>query len=301
MGCRQLVVLAAIAVACGASACGSDDEGGSDRPVALVVETSDPSTNKVEIEAPASIEAGPVRLTLRNRGDTPHDAQLFKVDGRHDGADLVDDVLEAVDSQPKPAWMHPAGGVAPVRPGAQAAATQVLEAGTYYIADTQERPDGRRRTNGAKGGIAKLEVTGEGGGELPRTPARITASGDGFKASGLEAGRNRVTFRNAGGELHQVVALPVDTRGKSLVAGAREAIRRRSGTAWVPVDVEGSRATTALDSGRALVSELTLERRPYVFVCFLSDRKGGPPHAYQGMASVLDLSSGKERPGAGAR
>lgn len=308
MGCTRLAVMAAIAAVCGVSACGSDDDGGSDRPVALVVEASDPSEVEVELRAPASVEAGPVRMTLENQGDTLHDAQLFKVDGKRRGTEVVQEVLEAVDSAPKPAWIHPAGGVAPVRPGASATTIQVLEPGTYYIADTQERPDGRRRTNGDKGGVAKLEVTGEEGGELPKTPATITADDrDGFKATGLRPGRNRVTFRNAGGELHQLVALPVErdpsrrSDRAALEEGARAAIQRRSETAWVPVDVEGSRATTALDSGRELVTELALEPRPYVFVCFVSDRRGGVPHVYKGMASVLDLSSETERPGAGAR
>jgi hypothetical protein len=305
---KQLAVLAAIAAVCGASACGSDDEGGdggggSGGRTALVVQTTDPSSDEVRIQAPDSVEPGPVRMTLENRGDTLHDAQLFKVDGKRDGDDVVNEVLEAVDGSPKPAWMHPAGGVPPVRPGASATTTQALEPGTYYIADTQERPDGRRRTNGAKGGVAKLEVAGEPtGGKMPATTGIVTATEDkGFITRNLKAGRNRVLFRNAGRELHQAVALPVEPGGKSLVEGARAAIGRREGTAWVPVDVEGSRATVALESGREQVTELTLERKPYVLVCFLSDRKGGVPHAYQGMASLIDLSSGRERRASDAR
>jgi hypothetical protein len=308
MSRKQLAVLAAIAV-CGVSACGSDDDAdeggvGSAGGETLVVRTSDPNPDKVEMQAPKSVEAGSIRMTLENRGDTLHDAQLFKVDGKRSGAELVDAVLEGVDSAPKPGWMHPAGGVAPVRPGAEATISQRLEPGTYYIADTQERPDGGRRTNGAKGGIAKLEVTGQpsGSSTLPNTNATITATDDqAFIARGLTPGRNRVLFRNAGRQIHQAVALPIEPGSKSLVAGARAAIARRSGTAWVPVDVEGSRATTALDAGREQVVDLTFERRAYVLVCFLSDRKGGAPHAYQGMASLLDLSSAKGRPDAGAQ
>ena len=122
MSRKQLAVLAAIAV-CGASACGSDDDAdeggaGSAGGGTLVVTTSDPNPDEVEMQAPSSIEAGSIRITLENRGDTLHDAQLFKVDGKRDGGDLVDVVLEGVDGAPKPACMHPAGGVAPVRPGA---------------------------------------------------------------------------------------------------------------------------------------------------------------------------------------
>jgi hypothetical protein len=303
---KLLAVLALIAAVCGVSACGSDDDaggggGGSGRATSVVVETTDPNADKVEMRATAAVDAGPVRMTLENRGDTLHDAQLFKVDGKHDGDDIVNEVLEAVDGGPKPGWVQPTGGVPPVPPGETATTTQPLEAGTYYIADTQERPDGGRQTNGAKGGVARLEVGGEFAGTVPKTRAIVTATDkEGFVTRGLKPGRNRVLFRNAGRELHQAVALPIE-RGEPLDAGARAAIARRSGTAWVPVDVPGSRATVALDTGREQVTELTLEPRAYVLVCFLSDRKGGVPHAYQGMASVLDLSSGKERPGAGAR
>ena len=252
-----------------------------------MVETTDPSKDKVSMTAPSSVEAGLVRITLRNRGDTLHDAQLFRIDGEHTATDLNYGLLEKVDSAAKPKWAHPEGGVAPLRPGENATVTQVLEPGRYFIADTQERETavGGKSVNAVKGGIAELEVTGEGGGELPKTPVTVTARDDGFDAKGLRPGANRVTFVNAGEELHQVVAFPV-APGLSYRQAANRLLQREAYTGWVPVDVPHTRATTVLESGQRQITVLDLPRGRYLFGCFVSDRAGGPPHLSQTMTAV---------------
>ena len=92
---------AALAATCLAAAlltaCGSGDGGGGGGG-RVVVETTDPSKDKVSMTAPSSVEAGLVRITLRNRGDTLHDAQLFRIDGEHTATDLNYGLLEKVDS-----------------------------------------------------------------------------------------------------------------------------------------------------------------------------------------------------------
>ena len=192
---------AALAATCLAAAlltaCGSGDGGGGGGG-RVVVETTDPSKDKVSMTAPSSVEAGLVRITLRNRGDTLHDAQLFRIDGEHTATDLNYGLLEKVDSAAKPKWAHPEGGVAPLRPGENATVTQVLEPGRYFIADTQERETavGGKSVNAVKGGIAELEVTGEGGGELPAVddgrPVQHIGSAYG---NPLRASRNRARSR----------------------------------------------------------------------------------------------------------
>ena len=255
----------------------------------LSIETSDPSADRVVVEAPATFDAGEVEIELRNRGDMLHDAQLFRVDGDRRAADVVS-VLELADSAPKPAWLHPAGGVAATGPGQTARVHQVLEPGTYYVADTQERddPSGARSTNAAKRGIVRIEVGGSASGALPDTPALITATDYDFESSGIVAGSNQVTFRNAGREIHQAVALPIP-RGMPSAAGESWVLDAEVDTGWVPVDVPHSRATAALDGGDEQVTEMTLSPGRYVLVCFVSDRKGGPAHLRRGMTAALTV------------
>jgi hypothetical protein len=282
-------VVAAIAALGMATACGSDDESSSS--AAIVIETTDPSPDEVSVQAPETVPAGLVKIELRNAGDTLHDAQLFRVDGDQTANDVAS-VLEASDAEPWPRWLRAAGGVAPVAPDGRASVDQVLAPGKYYVADTQERadPSGARVTNAAKDGIAKIEVTGgDGDSALPSTPATITAREYGFDTTGIVAGRNRVTFRNAGREFHQVVAFPIPD-DVSFKAGKEAVLGEQATTGWVPVDVPHDRATAVLEGRGEQVTELTFQEGRHLLLCFVSDRAGGGAQWTLGMASRLDVA-----------
>ncbi|HEX2162284.1 MAG TPA: hypothetical protein VHF88_10750 [Thermoleophilaceae bacterium] len=283
------MAIAALAVFVGSNAvwaCADGDSSG--EPTRVVIEVRDPSPARVALSAPRSVPAGTVTIELRNRGDTHHDAQLFRVDNGRTSAEVVG-VLESSDSASKPGWLHPAGGVAATSPGDTATVTQILAPGTYYVADTQERAmaNEARRTNATKGGIVRFVVEGEADAELPKTAATITASDDGYKTDGIVAGPNRVTFRNAGKELHQAVALPIDEE-LGYREGRRRALARHDDTGWVPVDVRHERATAVLEDGGEQIVELTFDPGRYVLLCFVSPRAGGAAQWQLGMSSELE-------------
>ena len=48
-------------------------------------------------------------------------------------------------------------------------------------------------------------------------------------------------------------------------------------------------ATAVLAPGQSITTDLTLASGTYVFVCFLSDREGGPPHVAEGMVGSVDI------------
>lgn len=290
MAWRALAALATCAATCWLSACGGDGDTG--QPTSIAIETRDLGPYDVSMRAPDTVPAGPVEIELRNRGDMLHDAQLFRVDGDRKAADIVD-LLESADNETKPRWLHPAGGVAPVRPNGAATVRQVLAPGVYYAVDTQERtgPDGGALINAAKDGIARIEVTGDGGGTLPDTPATIVAKEYGYDVDGIVAGTNRVTFRNAGNQFHQAVALPVASDVPYREAKLN-AIHSLGDTGWVPVDVPHERATTVLEGGGEQITELTLGPGRYVLLCFVSDRVGGGAQWAIGMNSKLQVPGG---------
>jgi hypothetical protein len=285
---RAPAVLAALAAIGCATACDSD-ESSSSATATIVIETTDPRANKVQLQAPPTVPAGPVEIELRNRGDTPHDAQLLRVDGRHAPSEVAA-FLEDFDGTPRPRWLHAAGGVAPVGPGGSATVRQVLEPGIYIVADTQEREDRLWMTNAAKGGTATFEATGDGGGGLPATPARITARDGGFDVAGIRPGRNRVTFRNAGREPHQAVALRLRDAGPVALA-KRIAVERIGDMTWVPVDVPGNRATTVLDPGDEQIATLDFEPGRYVVLCLVPPRSGGEAQWKTGTATNLSVGA----------
>jgi hypothetical protein len=282
-------VLVLWAVLLGLSACGDDGE----RPRrTIAIEARDLSKEKPRLGAPARARAGLVDLQLRNDGDMLHDAQLFRIEGRHSLTKLVIDWLEDLDSAEKPAWAHPEGGVAPVRPGDTATVTQVLRPGSYLIVDTQERKGLWPTTNAAKGGATRLVVSGRPRGRLPETSASITATDSGFEVDGVGSGPQELTFANTGKELHHVVALPVP-EGPSWAKAKRDLIDGQSGIealGWVPVDgIDRARGTTVLESGGSQVTELDLDPGRYALVCVVSDRKGGASHLVRGMATELNV------------
>lgn len=280
---RRAIAIAAIVAACYLVATSSD------RPPKVVIETNDLSPDELLMRVPSTVSAGLVEIELRNNGDMLHDAQLFRIDGDRTAGDVVS-ALEQSDNEPKPRWLHPTGGVAPTAPGETATVTQVLQPGTYYVADTQERKtaSGGHLTNAAKRGIARIEVRGETGDELPDAAATITAREYEFDAERVEAGTNSVTFRNAGREFHQVAAFPIPA-GVSWRAGRRAVLRRWGDTGWVPVAVPDEHATTVFEGGGEQVVEMTFEPGRYLLLCFVSDWTGGSPQWMSGMESRMTV------------
>jgi len=263
------------------TACGSDDESSSSsKPQNLAVEVTGQGQGKFSLEAPESVEAGVVEISLETPGDqTSHDAQLVRVEGDHS----VDEVLEfiAKEGAPTPDWLFAAGGVGPTATGASA--TQQLAPGTYYILDTGEPEGDDVKSYAEEGATAALEVTGEAtDGELPSTDAKITATEYSFTASGLKAGKNEVEFDNAGKELHHVIAFPY-AEGADFAAVKKAFSEMGEPSGPPPVDFEGITASAVLEGGTKQVAELDLKRGKYALVCFVSDRKGGPPHVAKGM------------------
>lgn len=288
--------LAALAVAglCALSACGDDDDstaGGSAsdtaEAAAVTFTTTEPAKGRVAIDGPSSIDAGLVDITLRNSTKGPHDAQLVRVAGDQTARQVIDKVIDTEEGAPTPDWAHAGGGVGSVEGGASGTVTQVLLPGTYYVVDT-ESGEGEGPPNARKGGIAKFEVAGSEGGELPATDATITTDEYSFDPAGIKPGKNRLTFENAGNELHHVIAFPMREGAKfSEVTKLFASEREPKGPP--PVDFERFESTAVLDGGEEQVTEMDFKRGKYALVCFVADRAGGPPHVAKGMVAELDV------------
>lgn len=269
-------------------ACGSDDDssgggGGASGATKLAIEVTDPAKGEAVIEAPKSVKAGLVEVTLTNSGKRPRGAQLVGVDGQHSAEEVRKQIIDTPDGAPTPDWAHARGGTGIVGPGQTATAMQVLEPGSYYIADLGDDEESATKT-----AIAKLEVTGEGGGELPQTEASIVAKEYSFETSGLKAGKNRLTFDNAGKELHHAIAFPLK-KGATLAEVKKVFASEEEPKGPPPVDFKQAVGTAVLDGGEKQVTDIEFKPGKYVLVCFISDRKGGPPHVAKGMISEAEI------------
>ena len=274
------------------AACGDDDGGGSSAPRKFAVEVVQGGDNRFRLSAPRSVEAGLVEITLTSpAAETSHDAQLVRVEGDHTVDEVVRTLADA--GGPIPPWMTPAGGVGQTDAGATGRAVQRLAPGTYHILDTGE-PDGDDvKSYFETGAVATFQVTagghpvrprpgGPGADDLPQTTAKITARDDAFSVRGLTAGRNEVEFANAGNEPHQVIAVPY--REGATLADVKKAFAEQGPPDGPPpVDFENLTGSAVLDGGARQVTELALKRGKYALVCFVSDRRGGPPHVAKGM------------------
>ena len=200
------------------------------------------------------------------------------VDGDQSAREVLQVIARAGEGGRLPEWLHAAGGGGHRRAGQTATAIQPLEEGTHHILDTS--------SEGSQGAQATFEVTGGGGDvEPPDAPATVTASEYTFKTSGLKAGSNRVRFENAGQEPHHIIMAPIK-RGKK-IDDVRAFARTDKGEP--PVEEEKFMGTAVLDGGASQVVDLELEKGKYAALCFITDRKGGPPHAVKGMVTEVDV------------
>lgn len=263
--------------------CGSDGGGG---PGAKAVVTfSDPSGGTITLKAPKTVPAGSVEVTVKNTGNRLHGVQLVRVEGKRSAGEVVSKVLTSKDGAPTPDWAFAAGGVSSVAPGASKATTLILRPGTYFIADDGDAAG----LNYAVGGIAQLEVTGSAdGGKLPDTDATIVAKENSFATDGLKAGENRVTFENAGQELHQVFAVPV-AKGSTFAQVKQALTSDTPPSGPPPFDEKKLVRTSVLEGGSSEVTTLQLQAGTYAFADFTSDRAGGPSHAAKGMITEVKI------------
>ena len=285
---RNLPALGALALVAASlvlGACGDDDEGGqaaAATPTKLAITASE-AGKQSRLSVPESVPAGVVTVELTNTGKAFHEAQLIRLDPGH----TTDQALRviAAEGAHSPAWIHAAGGPGPAPPGGSSSATQRLSPGNYMVYDAPFLNEGQ----GVKFGLATFKVGGQAeAGELPKSTAKIEAHEYGFRASGLHAGTNTVRFTNTGSEAHHVIAAPY--RPGATLADVRKAFKREQGGAEPPLDFENPSSTARIDGGTEQITELDLEQPgKYALLCFVSDRKGGPPHVAQGMIAEITV------------
>jgi hypothetical protein len=263
-------------------ACGSGGGGSGGQAERVEIEVSG-EAKSVELKAPQKIKGGLVQMNLKNSSKGPRDAQIIRIEGDQS----AQDVLKVIESQggPIPDWLQDGGGVGETAPGKTGKVTQNVAEGRYVLVSAPSE-DGEPAT-------AELQVEGGSEGELPKTSAEIVATEYSFASKGLKPGKNAVLFKNAGQELHHVVAAPLlpgktlDDVKKFVSEEGEEGGGPPPGPP--PIDFENGFTTAVIDGGIEQVTDLELKKGKYAMICFIQDRTGGPPHVMKGMIAEAEV------------
>lgn len=286
MAASTLVAMALLA-GCGNN--GETDVGEATGP-SVVSLTVSKNGSTYELTAPATAEAGLVEISLQVQ--TPeteeHEAQLVRVEGDHTLAEALKVLSSDHGGAPTPSWLFAAGGVGSTKGGATATVTQILEPGTYYAFDVGEGEGDEVPSFAEQGATATFEVTGDvGDAKLPDADATVAAEEYGFTTEGLVAGVNRVRFDNTGEERHHILAIPYEEGATLEDVKAFATSAPPDGPP--PVDFSRALVTAVLEGGDSQIVELNLASGTYAFICFISDRAGGPPHAAMDMIDEVEI------------
>ena len=268
---RSLLALFAVLALVGLmAACGDDDEEAVASEAAVAAFELSGSGQAAKMSGPGSVEAGAVQVDFKNSTKDDAGVTLVRVEGDHTAAQAVKAGRAwGEGNAPLPDWVRFVGGVASIRSDQTSTSVQSLPQGTYAAVDINTSA------------FAPFEVTGDGDGELPTSSARVEARDYSFEATGLKAGKRPVLFTNTGKEPHFALMAPIKP-GKTL-ADVRKALETEEGES--PIAEDKTVSTGVLDGGESQVVDLTLQKGKYAVVCFVADRKGGPPHAFKGMVS----------------
>ena len=279
------VCTAATLTMLGLVACG-DDSASSSEPATLTVSASEPSEGKYAFDAPAEVKGGTVELTFKNTGAEPHEFAIVKVtDGTT--ADELTKALFAEDGAPIPDSLIGApGGAGTLAPGATGVSTISLGKGTYVYFCTlgDAAPHWQ---NGMLGEFTVKDVASTA--PLPDTSASVQPSEYKFDVSGLKAGENTFTFANKGEEFHHLIAVPM-AEGATLDDVNQFLQSDGSGDAPPPIAFEKEQDLAVTGPGQAQVVSMTFDKGSYVFLCFITDKAGGPPHFTKGMVQQVDIT-----------
>ena len=233
----------------------------------------------VKITAPGEFPAGLTRFDFTNDAQGKHSVQVIRVDGgRKPAAALKATFAWFQGGKPLPKWVYLAGGVPLTESGDRRSAVQELAPGDYFIVDPEKK--------GKPEVAAQFRVTAGSPAKLQGSPARIEAYEYGFRATGLTAGENRVLFDNKGKEPHFVEAAPLKP-GKTL-ADVKRFLKNEKGEP--PLIFNAAVSTPVLDAkGKQQVDLHFTRKGKFALLCFVPDRKGGPPHAAKGMVSIAEV------------
>lgn len=236
-------------------------------------------------EAPASIPAGPTKITLTNAGQEEHQAQIAGLAEGKTFEDLTA-ALQSGDENAALALLTLSGGPTGVAPGAAVSTTSDLEPGNYVFLCFIPSADGVPHF--AKGMIAPIEVTEPAStAALPAGDAELALQDFAFVGvDTLSAGAHTVTVTNNGAQAHEATIVKLaDGVDVSALIPMFTSTEAPSG----PPPFTSVSGVAGIAPGATVTMDVDLEPGNYAYLCFVPDTATGAPHVALGMVGALTV------------
>lgn len=236
-------------------------------------------------QVPASIPAGPTRITLVNAGKEEHQAQIAGINAGSTFEDLTA-ALQGPDQSAALALVTLAGGPTGVQPGQSRSTTSNLKPGQYVFLCFVSGADGIPHL--AKGMIARMEVTEPAStGTVPTGDATLTLQDFSFVGlDTLTAGPHQVSVTNNGPQPHEATIVKL---ADGVKASDLPAMFKSTEAPSGPPPFTTAGGVAGIAPGETVNMEVDLPAGNYAFLCFVPDPASGAPHAALGMIGALTI------------
>ena len=226
----------------------------------------------------AGLKGGINEITVKNTAKFGVTLQLARISGTHSDAEIKKASAEGPQK-----WLEGAGGTGTVAPSKSNVAIVNLDTGSHLWLIFSNGGE----LDGGKAPFGRFTVTGAKSATNPTGTSSITTKEYGFETSGLKAGVNRVAFANAGKEWHHAVMSKIKA-GKTINDVKKELASNLQGPPQT-VEQSGGDDLPLINPGVTMVTNITLSKGSYAFVCFMPDAKG-QPHIMDGMIAEVVIT-----------
>ena len=307
-GLARLLVIG-LAVTLVAAGCGDDDDDTGDAAT-TTTEAPDGGEAAESLEVtgtdyafeglPKELEGGNVTVHFQNDGKAPHEIAFINIGEESNAKGFFEDFGPVIqEGAAWPEYVSNVAGANEAEPGQDFTATYQLDPGTYMVfcalTGTTEDPESEEGPPHFTQGMQQIVTVTDGEDtDLPEADGTITAKDYEFEID-LEAGDQVINFHNDGPNDHfaGISRFPEGTTVEQAEA-AMKAMAESEGEppAGTPEPDEiGFSGITSKGKGIQFSLAEPLEAGVYSFVCFISDRTGGPPHAIgHDMITVAEIS-----------
>lgn len=264
---------------------GSPDEQAAELATLEVTAHDDGQAGGYGFDVPASVEAGPTRISFENEGTEPHHAQLFRLNEGSTFDDLTDRLAVSEFAMFEVGSVE--GGTGTTDPGtsAQAEGLVDLSEGTYVFLCFIPNRNGVPHV--AEGMAQPFEVTGDGtDGALPEADLTATLADYAFGLPASADGDAVIELQNTSeGEIHEMNILAVDESSTTEdVAGFFSSEAPPDG----PPPFSSVGGMQAITPGSSKKLQLDLEPGAYMVVCLIPS-SDGVPHIAKGMIQPFTI------------
>jgi hypothetical protein len=236
-------------------------------------------------EAPDTITAGMVTLTLANKGPELHHVQLFRLTGGKSYADLQAGLKAMKPGAPMPPWIEEVAGPNSPAPGGEMSITQELTPGNYALVCLIPSPD--HVPHVMKGMMKSLTVVPATNAVAAAPVADIVVKMTDYAwevSPAITSGKHVVRLENLAEQGHEMFIVRLE-KGKTPMQVAEWAENPVGPPPGFPLGGSSSQA-----KGSVVYVPIDLEPGEYALICFIPDRKDGKPHYLHGMMKAFTVS-----------